>query len=289
MEASNNPSDYQIHDSPNSTNDSPETQRQRSGQERNNSQLSLNNNTNLIQQQTSTNTTNTTNSSQQNEQQQRHRLITCDCGLESVLREVKANTINRGRYFWSCSKFGGPEHLMRCNFFRWDSPSLHQDDGNDVNAESSSIAQNRSNRSDMPYVLIESANINFDNNLNDDDTTNDDDGEIDLYPCPDQLSESEDTRASSITTPPTTPHRRIRNSFGRASSPQVSESVPARQDTTTTIATIEADEDTRATRNLTGDVYTRNPAVFGNWDNVPKFSTPQLLDIVQNHLVQQGK
>jgi len=289
MEASNNPSDYQIHDSPNSTTDLPETQRP--SQERKssiNSQSSVNNNTTLIQQQNRTNTTNstnattTTNSTQQNEQQQRQRVIICNCGLESVLREVKANTINKGRYFWSCSKFGGSDHLRRCNFFRWDSSSLYHDDGNEIIAESSSIAQNRSNRPEMPYVLIESANFNIENNGNDND-----DGEIDLSPCPDQLSDNEETRASTITTPPATPHRRARHSFGRAFSPQAPESPPTRQDTTTTIATIEGDDDTRATRNLTGDVYTRNPAVFGNWDNVPKFSTPQLLDIVQNHLVQQ--
>ncbi|CAI2184886.1 678_t:CDS:1, partial [Funneliformis geosporum] len=51
--------------------------------------------------------------SQQNDPQQRRYNIKCDCDLEPILREVKINTPNKGRFFWSCSKFGGPDHMRR--------------------------------------------------------------------------------------------------------------------------------------------------------------------------------
>ncbi|CAI2171763.1 18080_t:CDS:2 [Funneliformis geosporum] len=226
------------------------------------------------------NDTNTTasiaNPSQQNDPQQRRFNIKCDCGLEPVLREVKINTPNKGRFFWSCSKFGRPDHMRRCNFFKWDSPNENE---NDVD-EQSFLARNRN---EIPYVLIRSVtpliSYNDNNNSNDDD----DNSEVNLSPRPDQLSENNvvprlitRTRATSAATPLLTPHRRRRNR--RATSSQAPGSPPMRSQSS--IA---------ANNALTGDVYTRKPALFSNWDDVPKYSTPQLLDIMQNHLVQQDK
>ncbi|CAI2173116.1 18136_t:CDS:2 [Funneliformis geosporum] len=45
----------------------------------------------------------------------------------------------------SSIKFGGPDHMRRCNFFRWDSPNENE---NDVN-EQSFLARNRN---EIPYV-----------------------------------------------------------------------------------------------------------------------------------------
>ncbi|CAG8611173.1 7621_t:CDS:2 [Funneliformis mosseae] len=224
---------------------------------------------------TSQNTNSIVIPSRQNDPPQRRHKSNCDCGLEPVLREVKINTPNKGRFFWSCSKFGGPDHMRRCNFFRWDTPNENE---NDVDEPSSSAPI----RNEIPYVLIRAGTplITYtDNNINDDD-----DSEINLSPRPDQLSENEvvprlitRTRATSAATPLLTPHRRHRNR--RASSPQAPGSPPTRSQSPSIAAN----------NALTGDVYTRKPAVFSNWDDVPKYSTPQLLDIMQNHLVQQDK
>ncbi|CAI2165463.1 2682_t:CDS:2 [Funneliformis geosporum] len=142
----------------------------------------------------------TTTNPSQNDLQQGTFISYCDCGLEPVLREVKANTLNKGRLFWSCSKFGGQNHSRR-------------------------------------------------------------------------------------STPSISLHWRYKNPSHRASFPQTPGSPPTRSQSHLSLNSI---DDELSTRNLTGDVYTRKPAVFDNWNDVPKYSTPQLLDVLQNHLMQQG-
>ncbi|CAG8610482.1 50_t:CDS:2 [Funneliformis caledonium] len=161
-----------------------------------------------------------------NTSQQGIFISNCDCGLEPVLREVKSNTINKGRFFWSCSKFGTPNHSRKCNFFKW--KSQNDEDDNDPFFQ---------------YAI--------------------------------------QSRTTSIPL-----HWRYKNSSIRATFPQAPGTPPTRSQSPFSVNSI---DDELTPRNLTGDVYTRKPAVFDNWDDVPKFSTPQLLDIAQNHLMQQDR
>ncbi len=237
-----------------------------------------------------TTTTDTKDFSQKNDPRQKRYKKNCYCNLEPTLREVKANTSNKGRLFWSCSKFGGPDHASRCKFFRWDD-SQDEDENDFLNEQSSSTVQKRS---EMPYVLIEmppssSSHPNPDtenNNENNHDHNND---EVNLLSS--HLDQFLQTRETSTTTPPITLHRRIRNFRRRASLPQAPGSPPTRSPSPFPINTSNNTITTTfdATRNLSSDVYTRKLMAFGNWDDVPKYSTLQLLDIMQNHLVQQGK
>src|SRR6266498_1251142 len=90
----------------------------------------------------------------------------CYCGNDAILKEVKAETPNKGRFFWSCRKYGGPNHTRTCGYFQW------YEGGN----ESSSMVQNRSSRPEMPFVLVDSGNNNDDNINN----------KTEVNPCPDQ-------------------------------------------------------------------------------------------------------
>ncbi|CAI2168913.1 11578_t:CDS:2 [Funneliformis geosporum] len=131
----------------------------------------------------------TTTNPSQNDLQQGTFISYCDCGLEPVLREVKANTLNKGRLFCRAT----------------------------------------------PSISL---------------------------------------------------HWRYKNPSHRASFPQTPGSPPTRSQSHLSLNSI---DDELSTRNLTGDVYTRKPAVFDNWNDVPKYSTPQLLDVLQNHLMQQDR
>jgi hypothetical protein len=198
------------------------------------------------------------------ESQQRKSVKKCHCGLEPVLKEVK-NTQNKGRWFYSCSKFGGLNHLERCNFFRWETP-LPQN--TDATVESSSTTQNTSER-----YLINNNNNDDDDDVKDDNNVNNNvilSGEIITSPLNDS-----DVIVRVIENP--------RRSHNRAPSQALSNS--SNGTTTNNRST----NPVAVSNTTTGDIYTRKPAVFGNWENVPKYSTPQLLDIMQNHLVQQGK
>ncbi|RIA80542.1 hypothetical protein C1645_838518 [Glomus cerebriforme] len=207
--------------------------------------------------------------------EQRKYVRNCNCGLEPILREAKANTPNKGRFFWSCRRFGGPNHLRRCNFFRWDSSPTQ-------NASSTAL-----NTPEMLHVLIESMGTssflsNTNTNNHDDDNNNDynddvNNGEVNLSPLSDQLTRNEVVMPRSIAhtrvaTTTITPHQRV--------------SLQAPSNTVNRTITAAGTDDTHS---ITGDIYNRRPAIFSNWENVPKYSTPQLLDIVQNHLVQQDK
>ncbi|RIA95996.1 hypothetical protein C1645_434976 [Glomus cerebriforme] len=187
------------------------------------------------------------------------RQINCSCGIPAVLREVKKEeTPNRGKHFWACSKFGGPLHSERCNFFKWSEPiyEYHNDE----------LSFTTQNRPEVPFVLVESYN---NNNNNDDDND-----EINLHP--DQLSERPIV---------TTPSNRSTSSTGTPST----RSQTASPTTTSTDTITTVDSNNRNDRDLFDEVYKREPLVFDNWDVVPEYSIPQLLDIIQYHLLKQGK
>src|SRR6266498_995912 len=191
----------------------------------------------------------TTNS--QNDSQQRRYKDNCYCGLEPTLREVKKENQNKGRFFWSCSKFRGPDHERRCDFFRWDTQNGEGNDvRNDGMAEEPSTDRNRSYVSMNPVVGTASPTENNDDGNDDDNNNNDDDDgddgddgdvgddgddDVNLSPHPDQRSENVPfltrsfprTRVTSNTTPITS-NRRFRNFRRRASLPQSLGSPPAR-------------------------------------------------------------
>ncbi|CAB5385811.1 hypothetical protein RhiirA5_501120 [Rhizophagus irregularis] len=180
--------------------------------------------------------------------QQRVEVKNCKCGLEPVLREVKVNTPNKGRWFWSCSKFGGPDHSEKCNYFKWEN-SLNQNA--DVTGESSSTARDTQDtyRNDDVVVNDDNNNIIIGDEVNTTPINNND-----VIENPSRSHNRASSQAISSTSNGTTTNRSLTN---------------------------------RTTE--TGHAYTRSPAVFGNWENVPKYSTPQLMDIMQNHLVQQDR
>lgn len=186
--------------------------------------------------------------------QQRVEVKNCKCGLEPVLREVKANTANKGRWFWSCSKFGGRDHSEKCNYFRWENA--------DVTGESSSTARDTQ-----------------DTYRNDDDVNDDNKNNIMMR---EEVNTSPYNDNDVIENP-----SRSHNSHNRVSSQALSNT--SNVTTTNRSSTNRITNPVAETHTLTGDIYTRSPAVFSNWENVPKYSSPQLLDIMQNHLVQQGK
>ncbi|PKK66890.1 hypothetical protein RhiirC2_752732, partial [Rhizophagus irregularis] len=90
--------------------------------------------------------------------QQRVEVKNCKCGLEPVLREVKVNTPNKGRWFWSCSKFGGLDHSEKCNYFKWEN-SLNQNA--DVTGESSSTARDTQDTYRNDDVVVNDDNKNI--------------------------------------------------------------------------------------------------------------------------------
>ncbi|GBB84071.1 hypothetical protein RclHR1_01070021 [Rhizophagus clarus] len=191
--------------------------------------------------------------------QQRRNEKICFCGLEPVLREVKINTPNKGRFFWSCRKFGGPNHSEKCNFFKWETQTTQN---TDVAGESSSLVQNTY---DTP-----------DNNDDDDDVK-----DVNIVNVGDEVNTSpldDNDMVTRIIANPRRSHSRtsLSNASIRTTTNRTTNPVPDSNETHTAIS-------------LTGDIYTRKPAIFGNWESVPKYSTPQLLDIMQNHLVQQDK
>jgi hypothetical protein len=78
----------------------------------------------------------------------------CHCGIKAVPKEVKANTPNKGRLFWSCSKYPNGD----CKFFKWVD--------NDP-----SFMRNRFSRPEAPNLLADNNNNNNDND-NDDNNSN---------------------------------------------------------------------------------------------------------------------
>ena len=47
----------------------------------------------------------------------------CDCKIMSIRKQVKSGK-NKGRLFYSCSKFGTSMHDERCDFFSWEEPRI---------------------------------------------------------------------------------------------------------------------------------------------------------------------
>ncbi|CAI2172965.1 11252_t:CDS:1 [Funneliformis geosporum] len=47
----------------------------------------------------------------------------CNCGIMSIRKQVKSGK-NRGKLFYSCSKFGTSMHDERCEFFCWEEPRM---------------------------------------------------------------------------------------------------------------------------------------------------------------------